>query len=177
MKSPIGLLINFTAWGLAVYYATDEVGDPPMAATFEQRSNDIDQDGLRDRDDPVIDFFKAADKYRGDYGINAKAMDWDSASSLTCLDNVCNVRIFPRLVTLPDGGTFALFHLPDSVSGNFLPWNAGNLSCQEASPSSRHPECWADLKGFAQDSLVGPALISGQRIHTIRIAARGGPDS
>ena len=177
MKSPIGLLINFTAWGLAVYYATDEVGDPPMAATFEQRSNDVDQDGLRDRDDPVIDFFKAADKYRGDYGINAKAMDWDSASSLTCLDNVCNVRIFPRLVTLPDGGTFALFHLPDSVSGNFLPWNAGNLSCQEQPSPSRQPECWANLQGFAPDSLVGPAEIHGETVTAIQLAVLKGPDS
>ena len=139
----------------------------PMAVTLEHPTADIDRDGIRDRNDLVIDFRQVSPPHNT-IGLNVAALSWNPERFLTCLDRNCAVKPYSKTVTVPDGGAFLLFKLPADNSGPFIPWNAGNAQCQNIGlPQARGSPCWADLQGFRQDPLVEDVQVYGVTVQAI----------
>jgi len=156
MKIPFLLLTALVTSAITLYFEAE--ARPPLAATSGVAHGDIDKDGRRDRDDPIIDFAKGDTKDQGDYGIKVSLLGWEPAESTTCLDEDCvvtnaNTNEFYKLVTV-DGGKFALFHVPNGTTITLQPWNSGNLSCHEPALPGIEAECWTDVSSFAHDPLA-----------------------
>lgn len=164
------LLVSVSAWGMSTYI--ESPGSLPQAVTLPVPIDDLDGDGIRDRRDPIIDFGKLSPRYAGDYGLNVRALSWDPGEFLTCLDDDCRYTNFPQLVTVPDGGAFVLFHVPENTNGDFRPWNAGSVHCGGSLTfRTLNPDCWADFKRFESDPLVVEITSGSRTLKVIRLSA------
>ena len=174
MKNEVMVIgLGLLSWGTSTFFSKTNINldtGLPQAVTMEVPNYDLDADGIRDRDDLIIDFKQLSPKHQGDYALNARALKWDPGTSLTCLDRKCEIKGYSSLVTVPDGGRFVLFHVSEEVQGDFRPWNAGNSQCQPPGDVIHNNlECWADLQALGPDPLLGTGVDHGLPFPAIHV--------